>query len=183
MELCISSKTKKQRVTQWPRQIDDIGRQNGWLSGLSKCSDPFKAPYVNYLHDRCCRKSDCFNRRRWATVCSDSWWGRWDYSSFNVVVGTVCTVGSSCNNTECKKSVLLMQTDGNFTFNIDRDSYLFWLPCICHSCQKSRPQFGFSPQYPHHHRHRHHWTTTPHPHPTILHLCGICKRNHNHDIM
>lgn len=67
-----------------------------------------------------------------------------------------------------------------FTFNIDRDSYLFWLPCICHSCQKSRPQFGFSPQYPHHHHHHHHWTTTPHPHPMILHLCGICKRNHNH---
>lgn len=61
------------------------------------------------------------------------------------------------------------------TFSITRDSYLFWLPCICRSCQKSHPLFGSSPQSLHHRHRRRHWTTTPHPRLTTVHLCDIYR--------
>lgn len=61
------------------------------------------------------------------------------------------------------------------TFSITRDSYLFWLPCICRSCQKSHLLFGSSPPSLHHRRRRRHWTTTPHPHLTTVHLCDIYR--------
>lgn len=55
---------------------------------------------------------------------------------------------------ECFSDLLLQSEKG--TLSITRDSYLFWLPCTCHSCQKSHPLFGSSPRSLHRrHRRRH----------------------------
>lgn len=136
---------------------------------------------MNYLHDWCSRQSDCFDWGRWTAVWSDGWWGRWDYSSFNIVVGTISSIGSSCSS---KGSMFFTLTAAvreqrSCTFSITGESYLFWLPCTCHSCQKSHPLFGSSPRSLRRRRHRRHWTITPRLHPTTAHLCDICRGSHN----
>lgn len=59
----------------------------------------------HYLYDRCGRKSNCFDRGSWTVVWSDGCRGRWDYSSFPIIVGTISSVGSSCSNRDCKYQI------------------------------------------------------------------------------
>lgn len=133
----------------------------------------------HYLYDRCGRKSNCFDRGSWTVVWSDGCRGRWDYSSFPIIVGTVSSVGSSCSNRDFKYQIYrALAICGNKVlgrYSYIRATYLFWLPCTCRNCQRSHPPSGSSPQPHHHHRRHRHWTTTPHPHPTTVHLCDIYR--------